>query len=116
MALRDRIKGALSGKKSKDQKPDAKAPDDEKSTVKHYTLDRNQCWAVLMARVDSAHELAEYDWFGPTIQKLIEMELVLTQERDDETVWRLTGMGENFADYLSKAGIRLTISGDQGIL
>ncbi len=39
MALRDRIKSALSRKK-----PDAGAAGEE-NEIKKYSLDRNQCWA-----------------------------------------------------------------------
>jgi len=110
MALRDRIKGALSRKK-----PEPEAPGEE-SDIKKYNLDRNQCWALLMTKVDSAHELADQNWFAGTIQHLIDIETVQTLERDDKTVWRLTGLGEIITEYLSHAGVRLTIGGDTSIL
>ena len=109
MALRDRIKGALARKK-----PEAEAPDEE-SELKQYSLDRNQCWALLMTRVDSAHELTEHDWFADTIQSLIDIEMVQILERGDKTVWRLTGLGENITEYLAHANVRLTIDGNASI-
>lgn len=110
MALRDHIKGVLSRKK-----PEVEASDEE-SEVKRYSLDRNQCWALMMTRVDSAQELAEHDWFPDTIQHLIDIEMVQILERGDQTVWRLTGLGENITEYLAHAGVRLTIGGNASIL
>ena len=106
MALRDRLKSVFSGGKVKPETADA----DSESKIKNYNLDRNQCWAILMARIGSAHELTEHEWFHPTIESLIEIDLVYVHEREGKTTWRLTGLGENIADYLSKADIRLTRS------
>ena len=47
-----------------------------------------------MTRVDSAHELADHNWFAGTIQHLIDIEMVQTLERNDKTVWRLTIGGD----------------------
>ena len=94
MALRDRLKGAFSGKKSKNQPAGGEGDANGESLVKHYALDRNQCWAILMARVDSIPELTEHEWFQPAIQSLNEIELLQTHTRDDGPTWQLTGMGK----------------------
>jgi hypothetical protein len=69
-----------------------------------------------MTRVDSALELAEHGWFPDTIQHLIDIELVQILERNKKTIWRLTGHDENITEFLSHAGVRLTIGGETSIL
>ena len=75
-----------------------------------YKLDKNQCYAILVIPIHSTGILTSHDWFDPTIAALIELEFVQAFEWNGETDWRLTGQGENIAEYLSKSGITLTIS------
>lgn len=117
MALRDRLKGALKGGKAKSKLAAGVSADAAgESELQKFHLDRNQCWAILMARIDSTAELSEHDWFDPTIEQLIEIGLLQAIEQEGKTTWRLTGLGEKTADYLSKSGVRLTIGGQEGAI
>ncbi|MBT3551389.1 MAG: hypothetical protein HOO19_04865 [Rhodospirillaceae bacterium] len=104
MTLRNLIKGALSKRK-------AAAEDAEpKPDLATYKLDKNQCYAILMTQIHSTGKLTSQDWFDPTIAALVEMDFVQAFEWNGETDWRLTGLGENIAEYLTKSGVSLTLS------
>lgn len=104
MALRNLIKSALSKRRG------AVGDAETTTALNKYKLDKNQCYAILMTQVHSAGQLTSHDWFDPTIAALVEMEFVQAFEWNGETDWRLTGQGENIAEYLTKSGVTLTIS------